>query len=77
MGLSAKAAPRGEVCQAGAGVAAPAPVVVAASALVLTLLLGNLTGLEWALNGLASVMRGTGLPAFDYWAASRVSSLLP
>ncbi len=50
----------------------PSPAVVAALAVALTLLLGNLTGLEWAFNGLASVMRGEGLPAFDYWAASRV-----
>ena len=61
-----------EVGQAGAGVPTPGPAVVAASAVVLTLFLGNLTGLEWALTGLASVMRGAGLPSFDYWAASRV-----
>ncbi len=48
------------------------PLVGGALAVVLTLLLGNLTGIEWALNGLAEVMRGGAFPPFDYWAASRV-----
>ena len=52
--------------------AAVRPVLAGALAVVLTLLLGNLTGLEWAFGALAQVMQGKGVPAFDYWAASRV-----
>ena len=40
--------------------------------MLFTVLLGNLTGVEWALSGLAQVMAGGAFPPFDYWAASRV-----
>ncbi len=48
------------------------PGVAGALAVVLTLLIGNLTGLEWAFGALAQFLTGKGFPAFDYWAASRV-----
>ncbi len=38
----------------------------------MTVLIGNLTGLEWAFGALAQAIGGKGFPAFDYWAASRV-----
>jgi len=62
----------GRVRPVGSSSLSPSPALVGALAVVLTLLLGNLTGAEWAFNGLASVLRGEGFPAFDYWAASRV-----
>ncbi|MGE5604053.1 MAG: DUF2298 domain-containing protein, partial [Nitrososphaerales archaeon] len=48
------------------------PVVAGGLAVLLTVLLGNLTGLEWAFDALAELLGGKELPPFDYWAASRV-----
>ncbi len=48
------------------------PALVGALAVLLTLCIGNLTGLEWALAATAGALRGIGAPSFDYWAASRV-----
>jgi len=71
-GSSAVSVAGGEVPAVGSSGPSPSPAGVGLLAVVVTLLLGNLTGLEWALNGLAAAMRGEGFPAFDYWAASRV-----
>jgi YYY domain-containing protein len=39
---------------------------------LLTLVLGNMRGLEWMLGATRQVLQGGGLPTYDYWAASRV-----
>ena len=72
VGYSIVGRKRSERVKVAGGIRAVSPVLAGALAVVLTLLLGNLTGLEWAFGALAQVMQGKGLPSFDYWAASRV-----
>jgi len=43
-----------------------------ALAVLLALLMGNLSGLGWAFSAWGHLVTGRPLPAYDYWAASRV-----
>ena len=51
---------------------APPPPLAGGLAVLLALLMGNLRGLSWLLRVWGSAVTGSGLPEFDYWAASRV-----
>ncbi len=48
------------------------PAWTALTAVVLALLMGNLSGVKWLVEAVTFFVRGGALPHYDYWGASRV-----